>query len=194
MHSRLMHSKACDRWCPFMHSKREKMPRCRDITSFMVCFNFIVVLPLTISNNHLHIVLLAMPIRLPFNNSSSTVRSLVHILVQVLDGKYGRTYLHVDVRVVLGCQVKIIRDNPLVIHHALRLWIYKNASLTALVLGVPINIATHFFIKGTRVLFLALSLLHALCVEKIWTTWPMHHARSDRIVRLMMAYRIRNLG
>jgi hypothetical protein len=26
MHSRLMHSKACDRWCPVMHSKREKTP------------------------------------------------------------------------------------------------------------------------------------------------------------------------
>jgi hypothetical protein len=80
-----------------------------------------------------------MPIRLPFNNGNSMIKSLVHILVQVFDDKYGQTYLHVDVRVVLGCQVKIIRDNPPVIHHALRLWIYKNAGLTALALGVPVN-------------------------------------------------------
>jgi hypothetical protein len=124
-------------------------------------------LPLTIGNDRLHVVLLAKRIRSPFNNSSSTVRSLVHILVQVLDDKYGRTYLHIDVRVVLGCEVKIVRDNPLVIHHMLRLWIYKNAGLTALVLGVPVNITARFFAKGTRVPFLALSLLHALCVEKI---------------------------
>jgi hypothetical protein len=71
------------------------------------------------------------------------------------------------VRVVLGCQVKIVRNNPSVIHHALRLWIYKNAGLTALVLGVPVNITTQFFTKGTWVPFLALSLFHALCVEKI---------------------------
>ncbi len=170
MHSRLVHGKACDRRCPFMHSKREKTPRClgsRDITSFKVCFNFIMVLPLTISNNHLRIVLLAMPICLPFDNGNSMVRSLVHILVHVLDGRYGRTYLHVDVRVVLNYQVKIIRDNPPIIHHALRLWIYKNAGLTAPVLGVPVNITSCFFTKGTHVPFLALSLLHALCVEKI---------------------------
>ncbi len=170
MHSKLVQGKACDRRCPFMHFKREKTPRClgsRDITSFKVCFNFIVVLPLTISNNHLRVVLLAMPIRPPFNNSSNTVRSLVQILVQVLDDRYGRTYLHVDVRMVLGCQVKIIRDNPPVIHHTLRLWIYKNAGLTAPVFGVPVNITVCFFTKGTRVPFLALSLLHALCVEKI---------------------------
>jgi hypothetical protein len=71
------------------------------------------------------------------------------------------------VRVVLGCQVKVIQDNPLVIHHALRFWIYKNAGLTALILRVPVNITTRFFAKGMRVPFLALSLLHALCVEKI---------------------------
>jgi hypothetical protein len=124
----------------------------------------------------MRIVLPAMPIRLPFENSSSTVRSLVHILVQVFDGIYGLTYLHVDVRVVLGCQVKIIWDNPPVIHHALRLWIYKNAGLTTSVLEVPVNITLRFFTKGTHVPFLALSLFHALCVEKIWTTWPMHHA------------------
>ncbi len=126
-----------------------------------------MVLPLTIGNDRLHVVLLAKCIRSPFNNSSSTVRSLVHILVQVLDGKYGRTYLHIDVHVVLGCQVKIVRDNPLVIHHMLHLWIYKNVGLTAPVLGVPVNITTRFFAKGMRVPFLALSLLHALCVEKI---------------------------
>ncbi len=197
MHSRLVHGKACDRRCPFMHSKREKTPRClesRDITFFKVCFNFIAVLPLTISNNHLCIILLAMPIRLPFDNGNIMVRSLVHILVHVLDGKYGRTYLHVDVRVVFGCQVKIIRDNRPVIHHALRLWIYKNAGLTAPVLRVPVNIKARFFTKRTWVRFLALSLLHALCVEKIWTTWPMHHARSDRLVRLRMVYRIQNLS
>jgi hypothetical protein len=71
------------------------------------------------------------------------------------------------VRVVLGYQVKIVRDNPLVIHHTLRLWIYKNAGLTALVLEVTINIIARFFAKGMRVPFLALSMLHALCVEKI---------------------------
>jgi hypothetical protein len=37
-------------------------------------------------------------------------------------------------------------------------------------------------------------LLHALCVEKISTTWPMHHARSDRLICLRMAYWVRNLG
>jgi len=126
-----------------------------------------VVLPLTIGNNRLHIVLLAKHIRSPFNNSSSIVRSLVHILVQVLDGRYGRTYFHIDVHMVLGCQVKIVRDNPLVIHHTLRLWIYKNAGLMALVLGVPVNITAGFFAKGTGVPFLTLSLLYALCVEKI---------------------------
>jgi hypothetical protein len=89
-----------------------------------------------------------MHIHPPFNNGNSTIRSLVHILIQVLDGRYGRTYLHVDVRMVLGCQVKIVRDNPPVIHHALRLWIYRNAGLTALVFGVPINITVRFFAKG----------------------------------------------
>jgi len=98
MHSKLMHGKASDRRCPFMHSKRKKTPRClgsRNITSFKVCFNFIVVLPFTIKNNHMRIVLLTMPIRLPFDNGNSTVRTLVHILVQVLNSRYGRTYLHV---------------------------------------------------------------------------------------------------
>ncbi len=139
-----------------MHSKEEKMPQCfgsRDIASFKVCFNFIAVLPLTIGNNHLHIVLLARRIRSPFDNGNSTVRSLVHIFIHVLDGRYGRTYFHVDVRVVLGCKVKIVRDNPPVIHHALRLWIYKDAGLTAPVL---VNITMRFFTKGTRVPFLAL--------------------------------------
>jgi len=116
-----------------------------------------VVLPLTIGNDRLHVVLLAKHIRSPFNNSISTVRSLVHILVQVLDGRYGRTYLHIDVRVVLRCRVKIVRDNPLVIHHTLRLWIYKNAGLTTPVLGVPVNITARFFAKGMRVPFLAFS-------------------------------------
>jgi hypothetical protein len=153
-----------------------------------------VILPLTIGNDRLRVVLLARRIRTLFNNDSSTVRSLVHILVQVLDDRYGRTYLHVDVRMVLGCKVKIVRDNPLVIHHALRLWIYKNAGLTTSVLGVPVNIIMCFFAKGMQVPFLTLSLLHALCIEKIWTTWPMHHARSDRFVRLRMAYRVQNLG
>jgi hypothetical protein len=135
--------------------------------SFKVCFNFIAVLPFTIGNDRLRVVILARHICSPFDNGSSTVRSLVHILVQVLDGRYGQTYFHVDVRVVFGCQVKVIRDNPLVIHHALRLWIYKNAGLTASILGVPVNIIARFFAKGTRVPFLALSLFHALCVEKI---------------------------
>ncbi len=179
MHSRLMHGKTCDRRCLVMHSTGEKMPRClgsRDIASFKVCFNFIVVLPLTIGNNCLHVVLLARHICPPFDNGSSMVRSLIHILVHVLDSRYGRTYLHVDVRVVLGCQVKIVRDNPPVIHHALRFWIYKNVGLTVLVLDVPVNIIMGFFAKGTWVPFLALSLFHALCIEKIWITWPMDHA------------------
>ncbi len=84
MHSKLMHGKACDRRCPIMHSKREKMPRClgsKDIASFKVCFNFIAVLPLTIGNNRLRVVLLDMHICLPYNNSSGMVKSLVHILV-----------------------------------------------------------------------------------------------------------------
>jgi hypothetical protein len=68
---------------------------------------------------------------------------------------------------VLGYRVKIVWDNPPVIHHALCLWIYKNAGLTALVLGIPVNITMRFFAKGTRIPFLTLSLLHALCVEKI---------------------------
>jgi len=168
------------------------MPRKQRHMSFKVCFNFIAVLPLTIGRYQFRVVILARHIPLPFDNGNSTVRSLVHIFVQVLDGRYGQTYLHVDVRVVLGCQVKVIRDNPLVIRHALRLWIYKNAGLMASILGVPVNITACFFTKGTRVPFLALSLLHALCVEKIWTTWPMHHARSDRFIRLRMAYRVRN--
>jgi hypothetical protein len=146
------------------------MPRCfgsRDITSFKVCFNFIAILPLTIGNDRLRVVLLARRIRPPFNNGNSMVRSFVHILVQVLDDRYGRTYFHVDVRVVLGCQMKIIRDNPSIIHHTLRLWIYKNAGLTMSILKVLVNITLRFFGKGTRVPFLALSVLHALCVEKI---------------------------
>jgi hypothetical protein len=105
MHSKLVHGKACDRRCPFMHSKRKKTSRClgnKDITSFKVCFNFIVVLPLTIGNDHLRVVLLARPIHPPFDNGNSAVKSLVHILVQVLNGIYGRTYLHIDVHVVLG--------------------------------------------------------------------------------------------
>jgi hypothetical protein len=84
MHSRLVHGKACDRRCPALHSKGEKTPRClgsRDIASFKVCFNFIAVLPLTIGNDCLPVVFLAKHIRLPFDNGSSTVRSLVHILV-----------------------------------------------------------------------------------------------------------------
>jgi hypothetical protein len=148
-----------------MHSKGEKTPQCfrsRDIASFKVCFNFITVLPLTIGNNRLQIVLLARRIHPPFDNDNSIVRSLVHILVQVLNGRYGQTYLHVDVRMVLGCQVKIIRDNPPVIHHALRLWIYKNAGLMVLILRVPVNITAHFFVKRMRVPSLALSLLDAL--------------------------------
>ncbi len=146
------------------------------------------------SVNRLHVVFLAMRIHPHFDNGSSTVRSFIHILVHVLDNRYGRTYFHVHVRVVLGCQVKIIQDNPSVIHHVLHLWIYKNAGLTALVLGVPINITSCFFAKGTQVSFFALSMLHTLCVEKIWATWPMHHARNDRFVRLRMAYWAWNLG
>jgi hypothetical protein len=126
-----------------------------------------VVLPLTIGNDCMRIVILARHIRSPFDNDNSTVRSLVHIFVQVFDQRYGQTYLHVDVRVVFGCQVKIIWDNPPVIHHALHLWIYKNACLTVPVFRVLVNITARFFVKGTRVPFLALSLLHALCVEKI---------------------------
>ncbi len=148
-----------------MHSKGKKTPWCfgnKDIVCFKVCFNFITVLPLTIGNDRLQIVFLARRIHPPFDNDSSTIRSLVHILVQVLNGRYGRTYLLVDVHMVLGCQVKIAWDNPLVIHHALRLWIYKNAGLMALVLGVPVNITLQFFIKRTRVPFLALSLLDTL--------------------------------
>jgi len=90
--------------------------------------------------------------------------------------------------------MKIVRDNPSVIHHTLRLWIYKNAGLTTPILEVLVNITTRFFTKGMRVPFLALSLFHALCVEKIWTTWPMHHARNDCLVRLKMVYQVRNLG
>jgi hypothetical protein len=56
------------------------------------------------------------------------------------------------------------------------------------VLKVPVHIIAHFFAKGTRLPFFAFSLLHALCVEKIWTTWAMHHARSDCLVRLRMVY------
>jgi hypothetical protein len=104
-----------------------------------------MLLPLTIGNDRLRVVILAKHICLPFNNGSSTVKSLVQILVQVLDGRYGQTYLHIDVRMVLGCQVKIIWDNPPVIHHALRLWIHKNVGLTAPILGVPINNTTRFF-------------------------------------------------
>ncbi len=197
MHSKLMHSKACDRWCPAMHSKGKTMPWCLgsiNITSFKVHFNFIVVLPLTIGNVHLRVVLLAKHICSPFNNGSSTVRSLVHIFVWVLDDIYGWTYFHIDVRMVLGCQVKIVQDNPLVIHHALCLWIYKNVSLTTSIFGIPVNITTRFFAKETRVPFFALSLFHALCIEKICTTWPMHHARNDYFIRLRMVYWVRNLG
>jgi len=38
--------------------------------------------------------------------------------------------------------------------------------LMALVFGVIINIIVCFFAKGTQVPFFALSLFHALCVEK----------------------------
>ncbi len=117
--------------------------------SFEVCFNFIMVLLLTIGNDRLRIVLLAKHIHPPFDNGSSTIRSLVHM------------------RVVLGCQVKIVRDNPPVINHALCLLIYKNAGLTTSILRVPVNITARFFAKGTRVPFLALSLLHAWCIKKI---------------------------
>jgi len=92
IHSRLMHDKACERWCLVMHSKREKTPRCfesKDIASFKVGFNFIAVLPLTIGNDRLCVILLARRICPPFNNNNSTVRSLVHILVQVLHDRYG---------------------------------------------------------------------------------------------------------
>jgi hypothetical protein len=92
MHSKLLHGKACDRRCPVMHSKGKTTPRClesKDIASFKVCFNFIAVLPFTIGNDRLRVVLLAKRIRSPFDNDSSTVRSLVHILVHVLDDRYG---------------------------------------------------------------------------------------------------------
>jgi hypothetical protein len=82
------------------------MPRClrsRDMASFKVYFNFIPVLQLTIGNDCLRVVLLARHIHLPFDNGSSTIKSLVHVLVQVLDDIYGRTYFHVDVRVVFSC-------------------------------------------------------------------------------------------
>jgi hypothetical protein len=46
------------------------------------------------------------------------------------------------VRVAFGCQVKIVQDNPPVIHHTLRLWMYKNVGLTMLILGVLVNITT----------------------------------------------------
>jgi len=120
MHSKLVHNKACDKRCLVMHSKGKKMPGCfesRNIASFKVCFNFIAVLPLTISNDRLRVILLARCIRPPFDNNSSTIKSLVHIIVHVFDGRYGRTYFHVNVRVVLGYQVKIVRDNPPVILH-----------------------------------------------------------------------------
>jgi hypothetical protein len=107
MHSKLVHGKACDRRCPIMHSKGKKAPQCfgsRNIASFKVCFNFIAVLPFTVGNDCMRIVLLARHIHPPFDNGNSKIRSLIHILVQVLDSKYGRTYVHVDVHVVLGCQ------------------------------------------------------------------------------------------
>jgi len=64
----------------------------------------------------------------------------------------------------------------------------------ALVFKAPVNMTTCFFVKGTQIPFLTLSLLHALCVEKIWTTWPMHHAQNDHLIRLKMVYRVQNLG
>ncbi len=92
MHSRFMHRKACDKQCPVMHSKGEKTPRClrsRDIASFKVCFNFIAILPFTIGNDHMCVVLMARHIHPPFDNNNSMAKSFVHIFVQVLDGRYG---------------------------------------------------------------------------------------------------------
>jgi hypothetical protein len=41
---------------------------------------------------------------------------------EILDDKYGWTYLHVDVCVVLGCPVKIVQDNPPVTTLTLGSW------------------------------------------------------------------------
>ncbi len=72
MHSRLVHSKACDRRCPVMHSKGEKTPQCfgsRDIASFTWCANHRFRRKGTKQGTHVMLIMATIPPPLLYCNS-----------------------------------------------------------------------------------------------------------------------------
>jgi len=136
-----------------MHDKAENSPTCFDranIAGFLVLSDFVLV-------NLLRTPMRARSVgtRGPTNLHDDLVMTLIHVLVQVLDGLDGGANLHVYVAIVLLRKKRIVRDDVTIVELALAFtsrW-HSTTIVPPPVLGEALGGGVRLFAKNSWELF-----------------------------------------
>lgn len=128
------------------------------------------------------------------NTHSSTIMALVDVLMDVLDCSDRGTNLNIDVAIVLGSQMRIIRDDPGVVEDKALGVGMGDTVVRPCILGITI-----FFKKSARTerfweMLLALAIDHARSIGEVRTTGTMEHTFCDNFKEPGMSGLIRDLS
>jgi hypothetical protein len=107
--------------------------------------------------------------------------SFVNILEQTLNYTNVVADLNIDVCIVFGRQIDIVRYHPMIAQfNAMN----QNCSLriSALINRIPVYIRQRFGLELVWILFLTFAIFHAWGIWKHNSTWTMHHASNNHLV------------
>ncbi len=119
--------------------------------------------------------------------------SFINVLEQILDCTNVVADLNIDVHIVFGRKIDIVRYHPTIVQfNAMN---QKCAPrICALINRISIYICHRLGLELAWILLFAFSFFHAWGIWKQSSTWTMHHASGNRLVGQPVCLRIRKFN
>ncbi len=107
--------------------------------------------------------------------------SFVNVLEQILDCTNVVADLNIDVRIIFGQQIDIVRYHPTIVQFNT---MNQNCvpCIFASINRISIYIRHHLGLELAWILFFTLAIFHAWGIWKRSSTWTMHHASNNRLM------------
>ncbi len=157
-----------------MHIKLEDVPccfQCKYIAIVEIFFNFI-------GFNHIPFSGIVV---LVWDLNNCMIMSFVNVLEQILDCTNVVADLNVDVRIIFGRQIDIVRYHPTIVQFNT---MNQNCTprISASINRISIYIRSHLKLELVWILLCAFAIFHAWGIWKRNSTWTMHHASGNCLV------------
>jgi hypothetical protein len=119
--------------------------------------------------------------------------SFINVLEQILDYTNVVTDLNIDVCIIFGRQINIVRYHPTIVQfNAMNQKCVPHIS--TLINRISVYIRHRLRLELAWILFFAFAFFHAWGIWKRSFTWTMHHASSNHLVSQPVCFWIRKFS